>query len=111
MGYPRKKHAKLIRPYLTANGTFSYTLGVASDFTPDLPSGTSIASGAGGASLWGSGIWGTSLWSGSFSTTNDWRSVPDIYSTWKSLYLQVVSNTVQTSYLGADVRARPGSDF
>lgn len=110
-GYPRKKHIKLIRPYFEANGNFSFVMGVAQDFVINPYTTTVTPGGVSSAALWGTGVWGTSFWSASSITTNDWRVVPDIYSTWKALYLQVVSNAVTVSYLGADLRLMPGSDF
>ena len=111
MGYPRNKLLKEIRPYLVANGTFSFTMGVANDFAVD-PSTTTINPLSGGtAALWGSGVWGTSVWSGSTTIVKDWRSVPDLYASWKGLYLQVSSKSVSVEYLGADLRGLQGSDF
>jgi hypothetical protein len=108
--YPKKKHVKLIRPYLTADGAFSYTMGIAQDFN-QVPNTNTINGIGGGGSLWGTGLWGTALWTGSGVVTNEWRMVPDLYSTWKAFYLQIVSNSVTVSFLGADIRFMAGSDF
>jgi len=67
--------------------------------------------GSGAAALWGSAVWGSSLWTGSISISREWRTAPDIYSGWKAMYLQTVSNAITVSYLGADLRLAPGTDF
>lgn len=111
MGYARKKHIRAIRPYFNSNGSFTFTLGCAQDFVQN-PNTTSISPLASAtAALWGSGIWGTAVWTSSSQPVSDFRVVPDIYSTWKAIYLQIVSNTAQISYLGSDLRLMFGSDY
>lgn len=110
-GYPRNKMIKLIRPYFQSNGNFNYSLGYSQNFSQDFNANLIAASGSGSGSLWGSGLWGSAVWTGSQSVSKDWRMAADIYSSWKGLYLQVVSNTVEVAFLGADIRLSYGSDF
>jgi hypothetical protein len=110
LGYPRNKITKLIRPYFEADGNFVYNIGYSQDFNSTYVTNAISVLLSGGVSLWGSGVWGTSLWSGSSIVTNSWRNIPDIYSSWKALYLQVVSNAVEVSFFGADLRMTLGKD-
>jgi hypothetical protein len=118
MGYPKKKQIKLIKPYFLANGIFNYAMGVGqnfnlygleqvSTFQPNNGRGRGIP-----FDLWnGANPWGTAIWGGSSLTSAEWRTVPDQYSDWKAFYLQITTNTVSVSYLGADLRVMTGSDF
>jgi hypothetical protein len=111
MGYPKKKHVKLVKPYFLADNGFSYVMGFGRDFQ-QTPSATTMISGTStDPALWGTGIWGTALWSGQDVVTDSWRSLPDQYSNWKAFYIQVAVNKVEVSYLGADFRIMEGSDF
>jgi hypothetical protein len=106
---PRTKKIEEIRPIFDIDGNFSYTLGVAADFQAIQQfSITNVFGGA--ASLWGSAIWGAGIWTGS-SIERSWRAVPDAYSVWKALYLQVSSNITRVQYLGTDLLVKEGGNF
>lgn len=109
-GYPRNKKIEEIRPVLEINGDITCNLGVASDFT--ALKGTNVLTiGVGSAALWGIGVWGTSLWSASSQVDLAWRSLPDQYSVWKALYLQVSTATASVEYLGCDLLVRNAGSF
>lgn len=112
VGQLRNKMAKLVRPYFSSDGAFTYTMGMAQNFNI-LPPATSQISAplAGSAAIWGTALWGTGLWTAGTQYQNDWRTVPDLYSQWKALYLQVVTNQVSLDYLGTDARFLLGGDF
>ena len=111
MGMSRNKKVEMIRPIFEVNGTYSYTLGLASDFQA-IGQTNLISSGLGGAAaLWGTAVWGAAVWTASTNIDRAWRVVPDSHSTWKALYLQVSSNTATVQYLGADVLAIPSGSF
>jgi len=111
MGLPRNKKIEEIRPIFNINGNFTYTMGIASDFQV-VGQTNMVAAGLGGsAALWGTAVWGSALWTASESIERSWRSVPDSYSVWKALYLQITSNTTTVQYLGADLLAKPGGSF
>jgi len=110
-GYPRNKKVAEIRPVFSTTGAFSYIMGLADDFSV-LGDKNTVSSALGGsAAIWGTSLWGSSYWSGSSEITRAWRAVPDNYSTWKALYLQFSSNTVEVSYLGCDLLVLKGSSF
>lgn len=111
MGLSRNKKIEEIRPIFQVNGSYAYTLGVASDFQA-IGQTNLVSSGLGGtAALWGTAVWGAAVWTAGESIDRTWRSVPDSFSTWKALYLQVASNTATIQYLGADLLALPGGSF
>lgn len=100
--YKYNKKVELLRPMLTANGPFSYTVGVANDFD-QLPTMNLIVGSAGSAALWGTAIWGAALWGSSQARTRDWRGVPDKDGIFKALYLQVSSIQARVSIANTDV--------
>lgn len=105
------KMVTLIRPYFSSTGGFSYNLGVSNDFT--APREVSFILGTAGttAALWGTAIWGSALWSGSDDILQEWQSTPDEYATWKSLYVQVVTNNGRVTYVGSDLIYLLGGNF
>lgn len=109
--YPRNKQVKLIRPLFIVNGNFSYTMGLAQDFQQVAATSAVTPLGSSSAALWGSGVWGTALWSSSINPILEWRSIPDTYSTWKGLYLQVASMSSAIDYIGCDMLVNPGGTF
>lgn len=109
-GLERNKKIEEIRPVLEINADITYTLGVASDFSA-LKASNVLTSGVGSAALWGVGVWGTALWSASSTVDRSWRSVPDEYSVWKALYLQVSTATASVEYLGNDLLLRRAGSF
>lgn len=111
LGYPRNKITRHIRPYFKANGNFVYNIGYSQDFNSTYPTNSISALLSGTTALWGTGVFGAALWTGITNVTNSWRTVPDVYSSWKALYIQVVSNSVEISFLGADLRLILGKDY
>lgn len=111
LGYARNKKIQEIRPVFETNGNFSYNMGVAADFQDIGQTNPVFGRTAGAAALWGTATWGSALWSGSNNIARSWRAVPDIYSTWKAFYLQVISNSVTLSYLGCDMLVTQGMSF
>lgn len=109
--YPANKQLKLARPYLSATGRFAYILGVSSNFI-DPREYTNLSNGiAPNVALWGTAHWGEDYWTGSIETTQDWQTVPDDFTLWKSLYLQVQTNNSQVTFLGTDILFTPGGNF
>jgi hypothetical protein len=111
LGGSRNKKVEEIRPIFESNGPFSYTLGLASDFLPINQTNFVTAGLSGSAALWGSGVWGSSVWTNAEFVERNWRSVPDVHSVWKALYLQVSSNTAAVQYLGSDALIKLGGSF
>jgi hypothetical protein len=111
MGYPRNKKIEELRGYFEASGGFSYQAGVASQFgiSPDTTLIDLISSGS--SSLWGTALWGSGVWGSSTQANQEWITVPDEYTLWKALYIQVTSNVGSVSYLGSDVLMTAGSTF
>ena len=102
---------KLLRPYFSSAGPFTYNLGVASNFAD--PREFTIASSNIGATaaIWGSSHWGEAVWAGSTELEQAWQTVPDEYSMWKSLYLSVVARSSRVTYYGSDIIYTPGGNF
>jgi hypothetical protein len=111
MGLSRNKKIEEIRPIFEINGNFTYTMGIASDFTA-VGQTNMVSAGLGGsAALWGTAVWGSAVWTSSIAIERSWRAVPDSYSVWKAFYLQIISNTASIDYLGADLLAKAGGSF
>ena len=111
LGYPKKKRIVKILPYFVANGSFSYIMGIGRDFQTFSLDTTTVPGGNNNVALWGTATWGAASWTSSVLNTNDWHSLPDSFSNWKSFYLQVVTNSVEVSYIGAELRVMQGSDY
>lgn len=100
-----EKMVKLVRPYLETTGGFTFNLGLASDLSVVAEYTNPLAEVSVAPSVWGTGLWGEAIWGSSESQRlSEWYTVPDEYSTWKAMYLQVVSNTATVKYLGADLK-------
>jgi hypothetical protein len=111
LGGSRNKKIEEIRPIFESNGPFSYQLGVAPDFQP-LGQTNFVTSGlSGSAAIWGTSVWGAATWTNASFIERQWRSVPDVHSVWKALYIQVSSNTATVQYLGADILANASGAF
>jgi hypothetical protein len=106
LGYPKKKRIVKLLPYFVANGNFSYIMGIGRDFQTFSLDTTTVPGGNNNIALWGSATWGVSN-----IISNNWHSPPDAFSNWKSFYLQVVTNSVEVSYIGAELRILQGSDY
>ena len=111
IGYAKKKRIVKILPYFISNGVFTYIMGIGQDFQTFGLNTTVVPGGSSSLALWGSGVWGTAVWSSSVITTQNWHTVPDTHSNWKSFYLQIVTNSVEVSYVGAELRVLQGSDY
>lgn len=106
-----EKQIQEVKPYFEAASSFNYNAGVASDFaTAKEFTNQSVNTGA-TAALWGTSLWGTALWTGQDQITNDWITVPDIYSVWKGFYIQIVTRLAVVKYLGADLLLKKGGNF
>ena len=110
-GQSGNKMAQLIKAYLSTTGGFSYNLGMASSFQD--PKEKSYFMGAPGltAGVWGTAVFGSAMWTGATAINQDWQTIPDDYTAWKALYLQVISNNGQVVYTGSDMLLTPGGNF
>jgi len=111
LGYPKKKRIVKLLPYFVADGNFSYIMGIGRDFQTFGLDTTTVPGGNNNIALWGSATWGSSSWTISSIISNNWHSPPDAFSNWKSFYLQVVTNSVEVSYIGSELRILEGSDY
>lgn len=111
VGSPRTKQVVEVKPYLVSDGGFSYSIGVVSDFGTLQEASNISKTFLGSSSLWGSAIWGSAIWGGTTETISEWQTVPDVFSTHKALYLQVVGNTASVSFYGLDGLCLDGGSF
>lgn len=110
-GMSANKCAKLVRAYLTTTGSFEYTMGFSSNFQ-NVRELTYLSRGPDAfAYLWGTAIFGEALWSGATEAAQDWQTVPDEYTLWKSFQLQVITNNGKVDYSGVDMLLTPGGNF
>lgn len=110
-GYGGNKKIEEIRPYFETGGAFTYNLGVASDFGLIQEYTMQNSGSSGSAGIWGTSVFGTGLWSGGLAISNDWITAPDVYSMWKSLYIQTTSRLGRVSYIGSDILYKKGGNF
>lgn len=102
---PREKMVKLLKPYFTSMGGFYYKLGMAADFAE--PSEVTIPSDnlEQFPGVWDTSNWGQVVWARTSATIeSDWYTVPDDYSSWKALSLEVVVNSGIVTYAGCDLQ-------
>ena len=109
--YGQNKRVQLVRPFMSTTGSFSYNMGFASDFADPRKKTYLVKGPPAVAALWGTGLFGSALWSGNQELQQDWQTVPDQFSLWKSLYLQVVTNNGKVTYFGSDILYTPGGHF
>lgn len=109
-GLERNKKIEEIRLVLEINADITYAVGVANDFSA-VKRTNILTSGVGSAAVWGVGIWGTALWSASSTVNRSWQAVPDEYSVWKALYLQISTATASVAYLGNDLLLKRAGSF
>jgi hypothetical protein len=111
LGLSQKKKIELLKPYVSQNNGFTYTLGLA----PDLgdPKEYTMITGAGSATaaIWGTARFGSAYWTGQTGISQDWQTVPDDYSTWKSFYLSITTNVADIRYFGSDLLMLPGGNL
>lgn len=110
MGYPGAKQVVLIKPFFVSQGAFEYTIGVTNDFKALAQSTDINHSELSGAALWGSAIWGTAVWGGADTPIQEWLTIPDDFSVYKALYLQIASNSASVQYIGSRAKFLPGGD-
>lgn len=111
LGTATQKRLVEARPYLTAKGGFEYYLGVANNFVNPLEYTHFTGRSDVTAYLWGSGLFGIATWSGIPNILQDWTAIPDEYSVWKGMYLQVISNNTRVFYSGMDILHLNGGNF
>ena len=105
------KKIELIRPYISSNGGFHFQMGINSNFAAAKELTDINAKGNITPALWGSALWGSGMWTGDTEILQDWQTVPDEFSLWKSLYIKITSNNARVLYLGSDIKFVPGGDF
>lgn len=107
----QNKRIVLARPYFAATGGVRYEMGVSSNFVTPKELTDIVAFGEYDVARWGVAIFGEATWAGARQVSDDWHTVPDEYSMWKSLYLRVASKDATVEYLGSDLTYTPGGRF
>jgi len=97
------KKIELVKAYISNNNGFTYNLGLSNDFADPRETTMLQSGGNTTAAIWGTSIFGEAYWTGITGIAQDWQTVPDDYTLWKALYLQVTSNTARIKYFGADL--------
>lgn len=109
LGFTKK--IELLKPYISQNGGFSYTMALA----PDLgdPREYTQITGRGNltAAVWGTSRYGSSYWTGETGVDQSWQTLADDYTLWKSFYLQITTNNANIRYYGADYLLLPGGNL
>lgn len=95
-GQPSNKLSTSVKAYFMATQGFSYSMGMAYDFTTP-PETTSLS-----ASVASAGV---------MDTIDEWQTCPDQYSMWKGLRLTVTTSLAPVTYAGADILFTRGGHF
>jgi len=111
LGLAQTKKIELLKPYISQNNGFVYTLGLAPNLGDPKEYTQIVGAGATTAAIWGTSRFGEAYWTGVSGISQDWQTIPDDYSTWKSFYLSVVTNTADIRYFGCDLLMLPGSSI
>lgn len=106
-----EKQIQEVKPYFEAGASFNFNAGVASDFATAKEYTSQAVNTGSTAAVWGIAIWGAAVWTGQDQITNDWITVPDEYTVWKGLYLQITTRLSVIKYLGADLLMKKGGNF
>lgn len=109
--HQQTKKVELTKAYISSNGGFYYTMGYGLDFSDPREKNMFQAKNNVSAAIWGVSIFGEAIWTGITGISQDWQTIPDDYSLWKSLYLQCVSNNAKIRYYGSDMLLLPGSNL
>lgn len=109
-GYPLAKQVTMVKPYFVTEGNFNYTLGVTDDFRTIGDTSELSKSDLSASSLWGAGLWGTAVWGGSSTYVQEWQTIPDKFSTFKGLYMQLSGKTSNVQYFGAQFQYLAGAN-
>ena len=111
LGLGQNKKIEMVKPFFKSTAAFTYNMGVASDFDVAREY-TQVSPGiSASAGIWGTSLFGAALWTGGQLITSEYQEVPDDYSQWKALYLQVVSRLGSVRYLGSDMLYKIGRHF
>lgn len=107
--YSRNKRVVAARALTRTTNPVDYTIGIAPDFT-DAATQNTISSPLSSLSLWGSAVWGSAVWSGP-QTLVEWRTVPDVFSTYKAFYTQIATKTARPAIEAWNLLYAPGRAF
>lgn len=111
LGLSQTKKVELVKAYVSQNNGYSYTMA----FAPNLgdPKEYTTLTGAGytTAAIWGTSRFGEAYWTGQTGIAQDWQTVPDDYSTWKSFYLSITTRLSDIRYFGTDLLMIPGGNL
>lgn len=109
---PANKKVEEIKPYFQSTGAFNYVLGIADDFISPAQINSILISSSSSVGIWGTSRWGAAYWTSDTNIiTTSWRTVPNKYSMWKAIYLQIVSTSTSAQYFGSDLLVMRGSGF
>jgi hypothetical protein len=103
----RPKHAKGLRYYLAADGSFTYQYGVVVDFDASAflnQSGYVIGTG----SLWDSAVWDTAIWGGASQIRRDWLGVASVPGFFLAPTLRLVNKVVDAKWIATDLQFELG---
>lgn len=109
LGSALAKQVTAVRPVFVTGGNFQYSLGVINDFGTLNTSSLQTVSDQTPGALWGTGLWGSAIWGGTSSVLQRWATIPNTFSVYKALYLQIVSNETSVEYLGSQVQYLQGA--
>lgn len=114
LGSERTKKVEMLRAALSANGGFTYSLGIINDYTDPREYTFHVPQGNFTSSVWGTAVFGTDVWGGDSGIpvpVQDWQTVPDDYSRLKGLAVRVISNNARVNYFGSDIIFGLGGNF
>lgn len=111
LGMLETKKVELLKPYISQNGGFSYSLALAPNLGDPIEYSNIAARGNVTAATWGTGVFGSAVWTGETGIDQNWQTVADDYSLWKAFYLSIITNNANIRYFGADLLVVPGGNL
>lgn len=98
----QQKHVKLVRPYFSANGNFSFAIGAATDYlvpyAPNAPQAVSTT-----LALWDVALWDQGLWASLNAQTKLWTTVASWPCVAFAPFFQIATNSAQIMLEAYDI--------
>jgi hypothetical protein len=97
----RNKQFKMMRPVMSANGTFSFLTDIDVDFKDDIISGSATYTVTASAT-WDSSTWDGAYWMEDFKVLKEWTSPSEWTGVWAAGKVKVQTNSLTIQWMSTD---------
>lgn len=98
----QQKHVKMVRPYFSANGNFSFAIGAATDYSvpyaPNSPQAVATT-----LSLWDVALWDVGVWASLNAQSKPWTTVASFPCVAFAPFFQIATNSAQIMLEAYDI--------